>query len=173
MDCRGARVVVANRMPVEVRDRPIGAVVTLRDRTELEKLLRELDDVRRTRGLHREARRRVPYPVVALVGRAKELISRGGNKISPLEIEAAFAAHPAVGEVLATVVPEEQRSATLNLVYLPLYAAGISGPAACAITGIANSIHANTRCFISSDSCRMPERYMHRDFFHPPRAARG
>jgi GTP-binding protein HflX len=28
----------------------------------------ELEDVRRTRGLHREARKRVPYPVVALVG---------------------------------------------------------------------------------------------------------
>ncbi len=28
----------------------------------------ELEDVRRTRGLHREARRRVPFPVVALVG---------------------------------------------------------------------------------------------------------
>lgn len=32
------------------------------------KLKRELDDVKRTRSLHREARRRVPYPVVALVG---------------------------------------------------------------------------------------------------------
>ncbi len=32
------------------------------------RLRRELDDVKRTRGLHREARRRVPYPVVALVG---------------------------------------------------------------------------------------------------------
>ncbi|MCW2975930.1 MAG: signal transduction histidine kinase regulating citrate/malate metabolism [Actinomycetia bacterium] len=40
------RVLVTNRMPVEVRGRPIGAVVTLRDRTELEGLLRELDDVR-------------------------------------------------------------------------------------------------------------------------------
>ncbi len=29
---------------------------------------RELDSVRRTRGLHRESRRRVPYPIVALVG---------------------------------------------------------------------------------------------------------
>src|SRR5512142_1146579 len=29
---------------------------------------RELEDVKRTRALHREARRRVPYPVVALVG---------------------------------------------------------------------------------------------------------
>ena len=32
------------------------------------RLRRELDDVKRTRALHREARRRVPYPVVALVG---------------------------------------------------------------------------------------------------------
>lgn len=40
------RVLVANRMPVEVRGRTVGAVVTLRDRTELESLLRELNDVR-------------------------------------------------------------------------------------------------------------------------------
>ena len=32
------------------------------------KLRRELEQVRRTRGLHRTARRRVPFPVVALVG---------------------------------------------------------------------------------------------------------
>jgi len=32
------------------------------------KLKRELEQVRRTRGLHRRARERVPYPVVALVG---------------------------------------------------------------------------------------------------------
>lgn len=32
------------------------------------KLKRELEQVRRTRGLHRAARQRVPYPVVALVG---------------------------------------------------------------------------------------------------------
>ena len=32
------------------------------------KLKRELEQVRRTRGLHRTARRRVPFPVVALVG---------------------------------------------------------------------------------------------------------
>jgi GTPase len=32
------------------------------------RLRRELDDVKRTRALHREARRRVSYPVVALVG---------------------------------------------------------------------------------------------------------
>ncbi|MCC7284214.1 MAG: GTPase HflX [Acetobacteraceae bacterium] len=32
------------------------------------KIRRELEEVRRTRGLHRGARRRVPYPIVALVG---------------------------------------------------------------------------------------------------------
>jgi two-component system CitB family sensor kinase len=40
------RVLVANRMPVAIRGRAVGAVVTLRDRTELEGLLRELNDVR-------------------------------------------------------------------------------------------------------------------------------
>ncbi len=34
----------------------------------LAKIRRELETVRRTRGLHRKARQRVPYPVVALVG---------------------------------------------------------------------------------------------------------
>jgi GTPase len=32
------------------------------------RLKRELETIKRTRGLHREARRRVPYPVIALVG---------------------------------------------------------------------------------------------------------
>jgi predicted MFS family arabinose efflux permease len=35
--------------------------------------------------------------------------------------------------LLATEVPAERRSQTLNLVYLPLYAAGILGPAAGAV----------------------------------------
>jgi MFS family permease len=34
-----------------------------------------------------------------------------------------------VFSMLATEVPPERRSATLNLVYLPLYVAGIIGPA--------------------------------------------
>jgi two-component system CitB family sensor kinase len=40
------RVLVVNRMPVALHGRPIGAVVTLRDRTELETLVRERDDLR-------------------------------------------------------------------------------------------------------------------------------
>jgi len=40
------RVLVVNRMPVAVRGAEVGAVITLRDRTELEGLMRELNDVR-------------------------------------------------------------------------------------------------------------------------------
>jgi two-component system, CitB family, sensor kinase len=43
---RGERVLVANRMPVTLDGRDLGAVVTLRDRTEVEAAVRELDDAR-------------------------------------------------------------------------------------------------------------------------------
>jgi GTP-binding protein HflX len=36
--------------------------------TRMARLKREIAEVRRTRGLHREARRRTPYPVIALIG---------------------------------------------------------------------------------------------------------
>jgi two-component system CitB family sensor kinase len=42
----GDRLVVINRNPVTHRGKDLGSVVTLRDRTELEQALRELDDVR-------------------------------------------------------------------------------------------------------------------------------
>ena len=43
---RGERILVASRMEVARDGRRLGAIVTLRDRTELEVLLRELDSVR-------------------------------------------------------------------------------------------------------------------------------
>lgn len=43
---RGERVVIANRTVVRRDGRELGAIVTLRDRTELEMLVRELDSVR-------------------------------------------------------------------------------------------------------------------------------
>jgi two-component system CitB family sensor kinase len=42
----GERLLLANRMPVVARGGTIGSVVTLRDRTELEGVLRQLDEVR-------------------------------------------------------------------------------------------------------------------------------
>jgi acyl-CoA synthetase (AMP-forming)/AMP-acid ligase II len=42
---------------------------------------------------------------LCLTGRIKELINRGGEKISPLEIDDALLRHPAVAEALAFAVP--------------------------------------------------------------------
>ena len=41
-----------------------------------------------------------------LTGRLKEIINRGGEKISPLEVDAVLAAHPAVAEAVSFGVPD-------------------------------------------------------------------
>jgi acyl-CoA synthetase (AMP-forming)/AMP-acid ligase II len=43
---------------------------------------------------------------VSLIGRIKELINRGGEKISPLEVDAALLAHPAVAEAASFGAPD-------------------------------------------------------------------
>ena len=44
--------------------------------------------------------------VLELVGRAKEIISRGGNKVAPLEVEQILMQHPCVAEALVSGVPD-------------------------------------------------------------------
>ncbi|MBX2830877.1 MAG: GTPase HflX [Rhodospirillales bacterium] len=53
---------------------------------KLAKLRRELEEVKRTRELHREARRRVPYPIVALVGYTNAGKSTLFNKLTVSEV---------------------------------------------------------------------------------------
>ena len=66
------------------------------------RLKRELDGVRRTRALHREARRRVPYPVVALVGYTNAGKSTLFNRLTRSSV--------AVGDMLfATLDPTMRR----------------------------------------------------------------
>jgi acyl-CoA synthetase (AMP-forming)/AMP-acid ligase II len=45
---------------------------------------------------------------VTLSGRIKELINRGGEKISPHEVEDALTSHPSVAEAVAYAVPDER-----------------------------------------------------------------
>jgi GTP-binding protein HflX len=52
------------------------------------KIRGELEDVRRTRGLHRRARKRVPYPVVALVGYTNAGKSTLFNTLTKSAVEA-------------------------------------------------------------------------------------
>ena len=52
------------------------------------KLKRELEDVKRTRQLHRDARKRVPFPVVALVGYTNAGKSTLFNRLTSAEVTA-------------------------------------------------------------------------------------
>jgi acyl-CoA synthetase (AMP-forming)/AMP-acid ligase II len=48
-----------------------------------------------------------------LAGRIKELINRGGEKISPAEVEDVVLAHPAVSEAVAFALPDERYGETV------------------------------------------------------------
>jgi GTP-binding protein HflX len=52
------------------------------------RIKRDLEDVKRTRGLHRRARRRVPYPVVALVGYTNAGKSTLFNRLAKAHVDA-------------------------------------------------------------------------------------
>lgn len=54
------------------------------------------------------------FGFVRLAGRSKDIISRGGNKIAPLEIENLFAQHPGVAAVLAFGVADERLGEKLH-----------------------------------------------------------
>jgi feruloyl-CoA synthase len=56
---------------------------------------------------------------VELVGRAKDLVFRGGNKISPLELERVFAEHPDVAGALAAGAPDALKGEALHLLIVP------------------------------------------------------
>ncbi len=47
-----------------------------------------------------------PDGMVELVGRSKELIIRGGTKVSPLELDELLASHPAVAAALTVGIPD-------------------------------------------------------------------
>jgi len=54
-----------------------------------------------------------------LIGRIKELINRGGEKISPLEIDAVLLSHPAVAEAVAFAVPDDKYGEEINAAVVP------------------------------------------------------
>jgi acyl-CoA synthetase (AMP-forming)/AMP-acid ligase II len=56
---------------------------------------------------------------VQLVGRAKDIVSRGGHKIAPLEIDNLLAEHPDVAAALCAGVPDERLGEVIHAVVVP------------------------------------------------------
>jgi acyl-CoA synthetase (AMP-forming)/AMP-acid ligase II len=60
-----------------------------------------------------------PKGFVQLVGRAKDIVSRGGHKIAPLEIDNLLAEHPDVAAALCAGVPDERLGEVIHAVVVP------------------------------------------------------
>ncbi|MFT7183581.1 MAG: long-chain acyl-CoA synthetase [Planctomycetota bacterium] len=52
---------------------------------------------------------------VRLIGRAKDLVIRSGNKVAPLEVEAVFLSHPDIAAALVAGAPDPDRGEALHL----------------------------------------------------------
>jgi len=78
------------------------------------RLKRELDRVKRTRALHREARRRVPYPVVALVGYTNAGKSTLFNRLTQSSVAAGDMLFATLDPTMRRLVLPSGRTAILS-----------------------------------------------------------
>jgi GTP-binding protein HflX len=78
------------------------------------KLKRELEDVKRTRALHRQARRKVPYPIVALVGYTNAGKSTLFNRLTKAEVFAKDLLFATLDPTLRTLKLPSGRKAILS-----------------------------------------------------------
>ena len=78
------------------------------------RIKRELDDVRRTRGLHRKARAKVPYPVVALVGYTNAGKSTLFNRMAGADVFAKDLLFATLDPTMRQVVLPSGRKAILS-----------------------------------------------------------
>lgn len=82
--------------------------------TRITKIQRELETVTRTRELHREARRRVPYPVIALVGYTNAGKSTLFNKLTDSEVFAKDLLFATLDPTMREIKLPSGRSAILS-----------------------------------------------------------
>lgn len=60
-----------------------------------------------------------------LVGRIKELINRGGEKISPIEVDSVLLSHPEIAQAVAFGVPDDKYGEEINCAVIPREGADI------------------------------------------------
>lgn len=113
----------------------------------------ELEDVKRTRGLHREARARVPYPVVALVGYTNAGKSTLFNRLTGASVDAR-------DQVFATLDP------TMRQLRLPSGRNAILSDTVGFITDLPTTLIAAFRATL--EEVRAADLVLHvRDISHP------
>ena len=56
---------------------------------------------------------------VYITGRIKELINKGGEKISPIELDNTLAQHPAVGEAVSFAIEDEMYGQDIGVAIVP------------------------------------------------------
>jgi len=56
---------------------------------------------------------------IIITGRIKELINKGGEKISPIELDNVLAQHPAVGEAVSFAMPDEMYGQEVGVAIVP------------------------------------------------------
>jgi long-chain acyl-CoA synthetase len=56
---------------------------------------------------------------VALIGRSKEIISRGGIKIAPMEVENLICEHPDIAAALCAGIPDDRLGQTVHALVVP------------------------------------------------------
>ncbi|WP_071936651.1 (2,3-dihydroxybenzoyl)adenylate synthase [Rhodococcus sp. 2G] len=66
-----------------------------------------------------------PEGSLTVHGRTNDLINRGGEKVSPTELERQLLRHPAVGDVIAVGLPDETLGERICVFIVP---AGLTGP---------------------------------------------
>ncbi|CAI0546850.1 unnamed protein product [Linum tenue] len=54
-----------------------------------------------------------------LVGRIKELVNRGGEKISPIEVDSVLLSHPDIAQAVCFAVPDEKYGEEINCAIIP------------------------------------------------------
>ncbi|ONI07059.1 hypothetical protein PRUPE_5G097700 [Prunus persica] len=62
---------------------------------------------------------------LSLVGRIKELINRGGEKISPIEVDAVLVSHPEIEQGVSFGVPDDKYGEEINCAVIPRKSASI------------------------------------------------
>ncbi|KAK9759586.1 Peroxisomal-coenzyme A synthetase [Basidiobolus ranarum] len=94
-----------------------------------------------------------------LTGRIKELINRGGEKISPLEVDSTLLHHPKVSEVVCFAVPDEMYGQEVHAAVIPKKGETVSEE------------ELQTFCKQSLASFKIPKKIYITDFF--PKTATG